>query len=199
MDRKCFPADCFRSGSFSPGFQLRLRRNGLSAADVLASIFLGKMAPGIGRASRPGVCGSRFIGTRATTAIRSGLACHRCAMDGRAKLRRTSAGTAQPRGCWVQARHDFISKSTRTSAREPGATRTSWNHLLPQRRATRHRPSAETAGAPGTSPLSDQEVVARLKTKGITIARRPVAKYRSELEHPTVEPAEGLLSSAVGV
>ena len=32
-----------------------------------------------------------------------------------------------------------------------------------------------------TKPLSDQEVVAMLKAKGITIARRTVAKYRSEL------------------
>ncbi len=32
-----------------------------------------------------------------------------------------------------------------------------------------------------TKPLSDQEVVAMLKAKGINIARRTVAKYRSEL------------------
>jgi RNA polymerase sigma-54 factor len=32
-----------------------------------------------------------------------------------------------------------------------------------------------------TSPLSDQEIVARLQAKGITIARRTVAKYREEL------------------
>jgi RNA polymerase sigma-54 factor len=31
------------------------------------------------------------------------------------------------------------------------------------------------------SPLSDQEIVAKLQTKGITIARRTVAKYREEL------------------
>ena len=30
-------------------------------------------------------------------------------------------------------------------------------------------------------PLSDEELVARLKEKGIMIARRTVAKYRSEL------------------
>ena len=33
----------------------------------------------------------------------------------------------------------------------------------------------------GAKPLSDQEVVVMLKEKGITIARRTVAKYRSEL------------------
>jgi RNA polymerase sigma-54 factor len=33
----------------------------------------------------------------------------------------------------------------------------------------------------GTKPLSDQEVVAMLKAKGINIARRTVAKYRGEL------------------
>jgi RNA polymerase sigma-54 factor len=32
-----------------------------------------------------------------------------------------------------------------------------------------------------SSPLSDQEIVARLQSKGITIARRTVAKYREEL------------------
>ena len=32
-----------------------------------------------------------------------------------------------------------------------------------------------------TKPLSDQEVVRMLKEKGIVIARRTVAKYRSEL------------------
>jgi RNA polymerase sigma-54 factor len=32
-----------------------------------------------------------------------------------------------------------------------------------------------------TKPLSDQEVVKMLGDKGITIARRTVAKYRSEL------------------
>jgi RNA polymerase sigma-54 factor len=31
------------------------------------------------------------------------------------------------------------------------------------------------------SPLSDQELVAKLQEKGITIARRTVAKYREEL------------------
>ena len=36
------------------------------------------------------------------------------------------------------------------------------------------------AEAPG-KPLSDQEVVRMLKEKGIVIARRTVAKYRSEL------------------
>ena len=30
-------------------------------------------------------------------------------------------------------------------------------------------------------PLSDQEIVAKLQTKGINIARRTVAKYREEL------------------
>jgi len=33
----------------------------------------------------------------------------------------------------------------------------------------------------GGSPLSDQEIVGRLLGKGITIARRTVAKYREEL------------------
>jgi RNA polymerase sigma-54 factor len=32
-----------------------------------------------------------------------------------------------------------------------------------------------------SSPLSDQEIVTRLQEKGITIARRTVAKYRDEL------------------
>ena len=32
-----------------------------------------------------------------------------------------------------------------------------------------------------SKPLSDQEVVAMLKAQGIVIARRTVAKYRSEL------------------
>jgi len=32
-----------------------------------------------------------------------------------------------------------------------------------------------------TKPLSDQEIVALLKEKGIPIARRTVAKYRNEL------------------
>ncbi len=32
-----------------------------------------------------------------------------------------------------------------------------------------------------TKPLSDQEIVAILKEKGIPIARRTVAKYRNEL------------------
>jgi RNA polymerase sigma-54 factor len=32
-----------------------------------------------------------------------------------------------------------------------------------------------------TKPLSDQEVVEMLKAKGINIARRTVAKYRTEL------------------
>jgi len=36
-------------------------------------------------------------------------------------------------------------------------------------------------GEDGTKPLSDQEVVAMLKDKGINIARRTVAKYRGEL------------------
>lgn len=31
------------------------------------------------------------------------------------------------------------------------------------------------------SPLSDQEVARRLKDRGLTIARRTVAKYREEL------------------
>ena len=31
------------------------------------------------------------------------------------------------------------------------------------------------------TPLSDQEIVARLQEKGIKIARRTVAKYREEL------------------
>ena len=30
-------------------------------------------------------------------------------------------------------------------------------------------------------PLKDQEIVARLKSRGIVIARRTVAKYRAEL------------------
>ena len=33
----------------------------------------------------------------------------------------------------------------------------------------------------GSSPLSDQEIVARLQAKGLTIARRTVAKYREEI------------------
>ena len=33
----------------------------------------------------------------------------------------------------------------------------------------------------GSTPLSDQELVGRLQSKGITIARRTVAKYREEL------------------
>jgi RNA polymerase sigma-54 factor len=37
------------------------------------------------------------------------------------------------------------------------------------------------AGEDRSSPLSDQEIVARLQEKGITIARRTVAKYREEL------------------
>jgi len=37
------------------------------------------------------------------------------------------------------------------------------------------------AGEDKGSPLSDQEIVARLQQKGITIARRTVAKYREEL------------------
>jgi RNA polymerase sigma-54 factor len=32
-----------------------------------------------------------------------------------------------------------------------------------------------------SGPLSDQELVAKLQSKGITIARRTVAKYREEL------------------
>nr|MBP6508867.1 RNA polymerase sigma-54 factor [Opitutaceae bacterium] len=32
-----------------------------------------------------------------------------------------------------------------------------------------------------SAPLSDQEVVTKLQEKGITIARRTVAKYREEL------------------
>ena len=31
------------------------------------------------------------------------------------------------------------------------------------------------------APLSDQEIVGRLQGKGITLARRTVAKYREEL------------------
>jgi RNA polymerase sigma-54 factor len=31
------------------------------------------------------------------------------------------------------------------------------------------------------APLSDQELVSKLQSKGITIARRTVAKYREEL------------------
>ena len=37
------------------------------------------------------------------------------------------------------------------------------------------------AGEDRSSPLSDQELVAKLQEKGITIARRTVAKYREEL------------------
>jgi RNA polymerase sigma-54 factor len=37
------------------------------------------------------------------------------------------------------------------------------------------------AGEDKGKPLSDEELVARLKEKGIMIARRTVAKYRSEL------------------
>jgi RNA polymerase sigma-54 factor len=32
-----------------------------------------------------------------------------------------------------------------------------------------------------SSPLSDQDLVAKLQERGITIARRTVAKYREEL------------------
>jgi RNA polymerase sigma-54 factor len=42
------------------------------------------------------------------------------------------------------------------------------------------------AGEDKAHPLSDQEIVAKLRAKGINIARRTVAKYREEL---------GLLSS----
>jgi RNA polymerase sigma-54 factor len=37
------------------------------------------------------------------------------------------------------------------------------------------------AGEDRASPLSDQEIVAKLQEKGINIARRTVAKYREEL------------------
>jgi RNA polymerase sigma-54 factor len=37
------------------------------------------------------------------------------------------------------------------------------------------------AGEDRAHPLSDQELVARLQSKGISIARRTVAKYREEL------------------
>jgi RNA polymerase sigma-54 factor len=37
------------------------------------------------------------------------------------------------------------------------------------------------AGEDKGSPLSDQDLVGRLQAKGITIARRTVAKYREEL------------------
>jgi RNA polymerase sigma-54 factor len=37
------------------------------------------------------------------------------------------------------------------------------------------------AGEDRSSPLSDQEIVAKVQSKGITIARRTVAKYREEL------------------
>ena len=37
------------------------------------------------------------------------------------------------------------------------------------------------AGEDKASPLSDQEIVAGLHGKGLTIARRTVAKYREEL------------------
>ena len=37
------------------------------------------------------------------------------------------------------------------------------------------------AGENKGEPLSDQELVKKLQTKGITIARRTVAKYREEL------------------
>ena len=37
------------------------------------------------------------------------------------------------------------------------------------------------AGEDPSSPLSDQDIVAALVAKGLTIARRTVAKYREEL------------------
>ncbi len=40
------------------------------------------------------------------------------------------------------------------------------------------------AGEPGDSPLSDQEIMARLQERGIPIARRTVAKYRLMLRIP---------------
>ena len=37
------------------------------------------------------------------------------------------------------------------------------------------------SGEDRSQPLSDQEIVAKLETRGIKIARRTVAKYREEL------------------
>ena len=39
-------------------------------------------------------------------------------------------------------------------------------------------------------PLSDSRIAELLGSEGLPLARRTVAKYREELRHPAVEPAE---------